>query len=182
MRAVAVALIAGFLLSSCGDDERGSAAATTTRFSDERRGFEITYPHSWNRAGIVLTPNLSDPVEILSVGTVRPVANTPSSACAQNPVETMARVGPRDVFFTILERTNQVSGEMRPGPPQLDAVVPDDSELPACLAREVPFKTYWMPFTMGGRGFYASAAVGDDVTPEVRAELQAALDSFHVAI
>jgi hypothetical protein len=150
-----------------------------TRFSDERRGFEVTFPSGWRRAGTVLTPGLSAPYEILSVGTVDPVPNGESARCAQHPVETMERVGPRDVFVTILERANVVSGEMRPGPPQLDAVVPDDSETPQCLGREVPFRTYWMPFQIGGRGFYANAAVGDDVTPAGRAELQAVLDSFH---
>ena len=40
------------------------------------------------------------------------------------PVETMDRVGPRDVFVTILERGGVPSGEMRVGPPQLEAVGP----------------------------------------------------------
>ncbi len=184
MRAAVVALIAALVLSSCGGDgERRAAAAVAaptgmTRFTDERRGFEITFPSDWRRADTVLTPALTAPTEILSVGTVDPVPNGASSACAQHPVATMGRLGPRDVFVTIQERANTVSGEMRPGPPQLAAVVPDDSELPACLEREVPFRTYWMPFEMGGRGFYANAAVGDEVAPERRAELQAVLDSF----
>ena len=74
-----------------------------------------------------------------------------------------------------------ISSEMRAGPPQLDDAVPDASELPACIGHGVPFRTYWMPFQAGGRGFYANAAVGDDVTPAGRAELQAVLDSFDVS-
>jgi hypothetical protein len=184
MRVSVTVLIVGLYLSSCGADaERRAAVAEEapvgmTRFSDERRGFEVTFPSGWKRAETVLTPMLSAPDEILSVGTVDSMPNGESSACAQNPVETMERLGPRDVFVTILERANTVSGEMRPGPPQLDAVVPDDSETPACLRRDVPFRTYWMPFQIGGRGFYANAAVGDDVTPAGRSELQAVLDSF----
>jgi len=94
------------------------------------------------------------------------VPNGEKSACAQHPVATMERVGPRDVFVTILERGNAVSGEMRPGPPQLDGTSPDDGELPDCIGHAVPFRTYWMPFTIGDRGFYANAAVGDDVPPD----------------
>jgi hypothetical protein len=185
MRAAVAVLVAGLVLSSCGADEeprRAAAAAAapagTTRFTDERRGFEVTFPSGWKRADTVLTPALTAPREILSVGTVDPVPNGEESACAHHPVATLERVGPRDVFVTILE--SAVSGEMRAGPPQLDAVEPDDSEAPGCLRRDVPFRTYWMPFEMGGRGFYADAAVGDDVTAEGRAELQAVLDSFAV--
>ena len=184
MRALPAVLVAGSILSSCGAEAerragRQAAPVGMTRFSDERRGFEVTFPSGWMRAETVLTPMLGEPREIVSVGTVHPVPNGESSACAQHPVETMERVGSRDVFVTIQERASAGSGEMRPGPPQLDAVVPDDSELPACLGRGVPFQTYWMPFQIGGRGFYADAAVGDEVPPEGRAELQAVLDSFH---
>ena len=116
------------------------------------------------------------------MGTVNPVPNTVGSACAQHPVETLERIGAQDVFVTIQERANVVSEEMRPAPPQLDAVAPDDSETVACVRSGVPFGTYWMPFQMGGRGFYANAAVGKDVPPERRAELQAVLDSFTVRL
>ena len=133
MRAFVTVLVVGLLLSSCGADaERRAAVAREapvgmTRFSDERRGFEVTF------------------------------------------------------LVTIQERANAVSGEMRAGPPQLDAVVPDGSETIECVTRDVPYRTYWMPFQIGGRGFYADAAVGDDVPPQGRAELQAVLDSFDVS-
>jgi hypothetical protein len=184
MRSAVAALLAGLILSSCGADEpRRAPAAPTgmTRYTDERRGFEVTFPSGWRRADTILTPHLTAPHEILSVGTVEPVPNGETSACAQHPVATMERVGPRDVFVTIQERGKAISSEMRPGPPQLDEVAPDDSELPACIGHGVPFRTYWMPFQAGGRGFYANAAVGDDVTPAGRAELQAVLDSFDVS-
>ena len=185
MRFAVAVLVAGLVLSSCGADEErpvpaaAAAPAGMTRFSDERRGFEVTFPSGWIRADTVLTPGLGEPVEFFSVGTVQPVPNG-ESRCAQHPVATLERVGSRDVFVTIQERRNVVSEEMRPGPPQLDAIVPDDSEMPQCLRRDVPFRTYWMPFQMGGRGFYANAAVGDDVPREGRAELQTVLDSFTV--
>ena len=148
-----------------------------TRFTEERRGFEVTFPSTWHRADTVLTPGLGDPAEIFSAGTIEPVPNG-ESRCAQHPVATMERVGPRDVFVTIQERANVVSEEMLPGPPQLDDVVPDTSETIDCVRHGVAFRTYWMPFRMGGRGFYANAAVGDDVTRAGRAELQAVMDSF----
>ena len=187
MRVSVCVLIAVLTLASCGSDVERPAAVTAaapagmTRFTDERRGFEVTFPSGWKRADTVLTPTLTAPREILSVGTVDPMPNTVASGCAQHPVETLERVGPRDVFVTILESANVVSGEMRPGPPQLDAVVPDRSEAPQCLRSAVPFRTYWMPFQIGGRGFYADAAVGDEVPPQGRAELQAVLDSFDVS-
>ena len=185
MRACAAVLLAGLILSSCGADEErapaaGVAPAGMTRYTDERRGFEVTFPSGWRRADAVLTPQLSAPREILSVGTVAPVPHPAGSAGAQHPVEPLERVGRRAGFVTIQESANSVSGEMRHGPPQLDAVAPDDSETEDCVRRGIPFRTYWMPFTMGGRGFYANAAVGDDAGSTGRAELQAVLDSFTV--
>ena len=183
MRVALTVLLAGLVLSSCGAEEERPVpvAAGTTRFTDERRGFEVTFPSDWMRAEEVLTPALTDPREILSVGTVEPVANDASSPCAQHPVATLARVGPRDAFVTIQERANELSGEMRQGPPRLDAVRPDAGEASQCVGHAVPFKTYWMPFELGGRGFYADAAIGDDASPELRAQLQAVLDSFEVS-
>ena len=187
MRAAPASLVIGLLLSSCGaEPERPAPAAAEapvgmTRFRDVRRGFEVMFPSGWKRAETVLTPALRAPTEILSLGTVDPVPNGESARCAQHPVDTMERVGPRDVFVTIQERANTVSEEMRPGPPQLHAVVPDDSETRECLRRDAPLRTYWMPFQIGGRGFYADAVVGDDVPPAGKAELQAVLDSFDVS-
>lgn len=149
-----------------------------TRYVDERDGFEVTFPSDWQRAGNSLTPALVDPDEILSVGTVAPLANDGSTGCAHHPTRTMARVGSRDLFVTVQERANQVSEEMVDGPPQLATAGVDESEVPACLGRPVPFRTYWMPFRSGERGFYASAAIGDDVSPEGVAELQTVLDSL----
>jgi hypothetical protein len=177
-------LLAGVLVSACGAErarapaDRVPAPAGTTRYVDERRGFEVTFPSAWRRARRVLTPALWEPREILSVGTVRPVANGPASRCAQHPTAAMGRLGPRDVFLTIQERTNQVSGGMEPGPPRLADVTADDSELPACVGHDVPFETYWMPFRSGARGFYANAAIGDDVPPARRAQLQRVLASL----
>jgi hypothetical protein len=182
MRTLAVCVLLA-LLAGCDADRARRAAghgapAGLTRYVDERRGFEVTFPSSWHRAPRVLTPALSNPREILSVGTVRPVVNDRSSRCGQHPTATLARVGPRDVFLTIQERANQLSPEMVPAPPRLADVTPDTSETAQCLARDVPLKTYWMPFRSGGRGFYANAAVGGDVTPRRRAQLQAVLDSL----
>ena len=89
MRVVCV-LIAGLALSSCGSDAerplpaKQEAPAGLTRFSDERRGFGVTFPSSWIRADEVLTPMLGAPREIVSVGTAEPVPNRVSSTCAQH--------------------------------------------------------------------------------------------------
>ena len=187
MRALVLVLLAGLLAIACGDDEGRSPAAAQsaapgmTRYVDERRGFEVTFPSDWQRARRVLTPTLIEPREILSVGTVEPVANHESSACAQHPLRTLARVGSRDVFVTIQERTNHVSRAMADGPPQLAGTRADDGELPACLKRPVRFKTYWVRFRSGARDFYAHAAIGDRVPREGVAQLQDVLDSlvFH---
>jgi hypothetical protein len=171
-------VIAALLLAGCGDQETElPAAAGMTTFTDERLGLEVTFPSDWQRAQESLTPALTDPREILSLGTVTPVANGEGVNCAQHAEATLARLGPRDAFVTVQERANATSSEMVEGPPRLAAVEPDDSEAPGCLQRDVPFETYWMPFRSGGRGLYAMAAIGDEADP---GPVQAVLGSLRL--
>jgi hypothetical protein len=179
--AVLALLLLALLAAGCGAEPEAPEAAAApglTTYTDERLGYEVTFPSGWQRAREVLTPALGDPWEILSLGTVEPVPNDDGSACAQIPVATLEGMGRRDVFLTIQERTNATSSEMVDALPQLSAVEPDTSEAGACLGHPVPFSTYWMPFRHGARGFYALAAVGDDADLQ---PLQRVLDSlrFH---
>jgi hypothetical protein len=182
MHRVAATLLLGLSVASCGQTPptpvADAAPAGTTRYVDERRGFEVTFPSGWQRARRVLVPWLAGPLEILSLGTVRPVANRPDSTCAQHPVETMRRVGPRDVFLTLQERTNQIAEGMEPGLPRLDRRHYEPGEVPDCLRRPVPFRTYWLPFHVGGRGFYLDVAVGNRVSARRRAQLEAVMASL----
>ena len=81
MRASMAVLVIGWFLSSCGADSvRDPVVAEVpigmTRFSDERRGFEVTFPSGWLRADAVLTPVLGGgrgPVGVVAVrGVHRP--------------------------------------------------------------------------------------------------------------
>ncbi len=101
------------VLVGCGEDGSPPRAAPAagggsagrpglTTFRDERAGFSVAFPSTWRRATTSLTPALSGPTEILSVGTgtLRP---GDASRCAQFPTHALQRLGRRDVFLTVQE-------------------------------------------------------------------------------
>jgi len=179
---MAAILVLGLVVAACEQAAPSPVAdpapAGTTRYVDERRGFDVTFPSGWQRAPRVLVGSLAGPLEILSLGTVTPVANRPDSRCAQHPVETMRRVGARDVFLTVQEVANEIVPGMRPGVPHLDRRPYEPGEAADCVGGSVPFRTDWLPFHVGGRGFYLDVAVGNRLSGRRRAQLESVMASL----
>jgi hypothetical protein len=128
--------------------------------SDSVHGFSVTYPDDWVRAGQSLTPELSDPHEILSLGTY-PLR--PACTDAYLPGNALADLGTGDVFITLQEASAQGM------PPRPAAFGPDAARIafhgfPACNGYgAVPFRGWWIAFADQGRGFYAFVALGPGV-------------------
>lgn len=72
---VAVLAIAGLVTAGTAwlnrpeSDRVVTAGGDLVSYDDAARGFSVQYPPTWRRATTTLTPNLDDPVEILSLGT-----------------------------------------------------------------------------------------------------------------
>jgi hypothetical protein len=64
--------------------------------------YHVSYPSNWHRASTSLTPNLSDPHEILTVGTGSLPVGGPR--CAQVPVNALEAVGATGALVSIQER------------------------------------------------------------------------------
>jgi hypothetical protein len=152
----------------------------TTYHSDEHE-FSITYPSLWNRAEQSLTPLLSDPLEIFSVGTqeLRPG----EELCAHMPDDALADMGPADAFVTIQEEQDlHDEGETYPARPLRFGVTEDfDLDRGADVECVPPhLLAGWMNFEVGGRAFYVLAAAGPEASEQTVDQIWAVLDSLEV--
>jgi hypothetical protein len=179
--ACAVALV--LLATGCGGASRapagerpaGAQRAGWTVVHDAARGFAVAFPSGWRRARRSLTPHLSDPREILSVGTGPFVVD--EGRCAHMPTGALARLGPGDVLVSVLERRGGGRGDpARPRPFRL--VRPDESEALACLSDPPRLRTWWRPFRDGDRAFYALVAIGLPAPAARRRQAERVLDSL----
>ena len=188
---LAVLLLTCLLASGCGSGEampapveapKGEEAATLEArdeepgpidWRDEERGFTVSYPETWQRAPSPLTPYLSDPLELLALGTyeLRPSGDR----CAHQPVNAIEDLGPRDVLIVIFERARPYAEggyPPRQGPPELAGgtgrfCVPGTNRSDS-----------WFSFGESGRAFYALIALGENASEETRAQLYAIYESI----
>jgi hypothetical protein len=167
-------IVAAVLLALAGCGEEGAGERTDwVAYRDEELGLAVRYPSDWHRAEERLTPNLGDPVEILSLGTHPLESGSPR--CNQFPVRAVEAMGPADVFVSVQERRRPVPGELSPRPqpfklptaPGNMFCVPDPRRNDA-----------WLSFGDGGRGFYMIIAVAQKASPETRRDLVEVLNSL----
>jgi len=78
------------------------AAPNWVSFQSVRYHYRVSYPSGWHRASASLTPHLSDPHEILTVGTGRLPVGGPR--CAQVPVSALEAVGATGALISVQER------------------------------------------------------------------------------
>jgi hypothetical protein len=162
-----------------------------TTLHDEKDDYVITYPAYWIVAEENLTPWLSEPGEILSLGTFPlRVSEDPDDGLRlwTAPVApfALADMTSQDVFVSLQESGTDV-GLFDPRPGRFgplgceDAIYgcrpSKDPDLPDA-ARNVPFRAWWIPFQDSGRGFYLFVAIGKDAPPELREEAWAVADSL----
>jgi hypothetical protein len=165
------------------------AGATNATLHDEERGYEVTYPADWIVADENLTPWLSSPGEILSLGTFPlRVSEDPEDGLRiwDAPVApaALADMTSDDVFVSLQETSLAGFGDRDRRPGTFGPRGCDVSIL-GCTPQEDPFEvafdSWWIPFSDAGRAFYLAIAIGDDVTPELREQAWAVADSLAFA-
>jgi hypothetical protein len=139
-------------------------------------GVRYTIPAGWHAATSSLTPHLTNPHEVLTVGTgALPVGG----ACAQFPSAALAAMRSTDALVTVQERLGTFRG-FRARPKRFSLGPPDTSEAQQCAGGNRSMHTYWFEFREGGRGFHVLVAVGVGA-PRARVdEALAVLDSLRV--
>jgi hypothetical protein len=144
-------------------------------------GIQVAVPEGWSVAQENLTPWLSSPVEVLSVGTFEmPVSHHPGDELrvSDAPVApaALAAMTATDAFVSL-----QASGSTN---------APDDrppsfrtaKDRPCCSARigDYPFTWWWIPFIDQGRAFYLFVAIGNHADSSISDQAWAIADSLVV--
>ncbi|HEV7806746.1 MAG TPA: hypothetical protein VGO80_13055 [Solirubrobacteraceae bacterium] len=163
------------LLAGCG----GAGDAPATAASRTVRGDGVRYllPADWHVASRPLTPHLSNPRELLSVGTGRlPVGGR----CAHMPSAALHAMRPQDVLVTVQERLGSTSS-FAARPAHFRATGDTRSEALECAGAQPTFSSYWFGFRVGGRGFHVLVAVGRNASPARAKQAFALLDSLRIA-
>jgi hypothetical protein len=181
-------LLAASVLVACGSGsaeemlapaEMTIQAPALTTYDDQEGRFSIRYPAAWERSMQSLTPGLTDPREIVSVGSyhMRPGGEL----CAHLPVNALEDLSPADAFLTIQERAQPHLADYPPRPTQFDLGKPTegfDGEL--CVREPGDLDQWWLPFRDGSRAFYALVALGTSASKETRQQVTQTLNSFHI--
>jgi len=161
-----------------------------TTLHDEMRGYTVTYPNDWTVTDENLTPWLSSPSEILSLGTFPlrvsehaddgfRLFDAPVAPAALQDMQS------DDAFISLQESGGVSAGstENRPdyfGPRGCDESIygcRPSQELPEAW-RKAPFRAWWIPFEDKGRAFYLFVAIGTEATPQLRQQAWAVADSI----
>src|SRR4051812_28613168 len=102
-------------------------------------GIRYTIPAGWHAASTSLTPHLTNPHEVLTVGTGSlPVGGQ----CAQFPSAALAALGPADALVTVQERLGTFHG-FPARPKRFSLGPPDTSEAQQCAGGNRSMHTYW---------------------------------------
>ncbi len=131
----------------------------------DRDGVVVTYPAGWAPAAESLTPRLTDPHELLALGTYPLVPG--GSRCAQFPELAIEDLGPTDGLIWLAER-QPVSPSTEQRPADLDAWLrtqPSDISSD-CLSEPKDFVHHYGEFTDAGRSFALYVAYGAEVSAD----------------
>jgi hypothetical protein len=155
-----------------------------TTYRDAQHGLSFTLPPGWHRAGRSL-PTLSDPREILSVGSYR-LRYKRRSRCGVPgcPLPALDGFGRGDVLISIQERRH-IRRPIEAGfAPRRRPFAPEPMRLhfpPGArwhCARRVLGRASWTPFADTGRAFYAFVAVGRAATSATRRDARRVIESL----
>jgi hypothetical protein len=172
-----VAVLASAPLAACGETDTRPASVERAAGG----GYSVSIPDGWHRAGHNLTPQITDPVEILSVATA-PFGR------GDGICDALVRVVPDGALVTLQER-----GHSEPGgahfpqrPPRFEPRPMDGgySTWPWCGRRDtaspIPMDHYWFGFSDAGRSFHVLVAFGKEAPEGVRSDAFELLDSLRL--
>lgn len=178
LRTSAYALAAAVLAAGCGATgtvaQERERAAEAARINDAQRGFSLTLPAGWHRAGSNLTPQLTEPREILTVATY-PLRYARRARCSVAGCPTPALNGFRAtaILLSIQERM-----DAKPAGKDVPIALRDQRAVSARCARDRVAWFAFEPFSEAGRRLYAFVAMGKRAPASAKADLERLLASL----
>jgi hypothetical protein len=185
---LAVAL-GGALAHAPGAAEAPGASSPRIH-GDAARGIAVPLPAGWRIAPRSLTPNVTDPHEVVSLGT----GPMPAAArdCAHMPGRAIDHTAPAGAFVSLQERSRTVAAaaDAAADPDPLRGYPPRPARwklLPAAAAEGFVCVTasrvqvWWRPFRENGRAFYLLVAIGRDAPAARRAQALAVANGLRIA-
>jgi hypothetical protein len=170
-----------FAAGECGQAE---PPADWTSYRSAQWGYTVSFPANWQRATRSLTPKLTDPREILSLGTV-PLRYRPTN-CEAFAGSAQQDLGEQDVLLTVQERgiptpeQGYPEGKIDNVGPRPERFGPESGSSPRptdCPGSQALIQ--WIDFADAGRHFYALVAFGRSAPAELRRDAYRILDSLH---
>jgi hypothetical protein len=187
---VAAALtVLAALAAGCGADSQTQGPVLAderwTVEVDRERGFSMELPPGWTRATVKLTPQITEPREILTVATL-PIEDVgPYDMCGPASRSALTAFTDADALVTLQEagrgalRINPLSH-----PPRPQRFAPEDfphsSIFTDCLVADLPVEDHWFGFADAGRAFHVLVIVGRAAPAHVRDEAWSILDRLQL--
>jgi hypothetical protein len=177
------------LVVGCASESQTDRPVLATERSrvevDRNRGFTVELPSGWRRATAKLTPQITDPLEILTVATLRITRVGPYDTCAPGARPALAAFTEKDALVTVQEsgrgalRINRLSHPPRPDRFRREAY-PYGSTFTACFVGDLPVEDHWFGFADAGRAFHVLVIIGRAAPEHVRDEAWSILDRLRV--
>jgi hypothetical protein len=187
-RAVLLVLVLfGALAAGCGREASRPAAEAKpsewTSYRDRERGFEVAVPAGWRRASGSLTPNITEPREILALATVGLRGSPRDNYCRPWDEPWLPELSERDALVTIQEGgRGSLSLNYRSYPPRPERFRPEQfphgSTLTQCFVRDLHVTDHWFGFSDAKRAFHVLVIVGRSAPERVRTEAWRILDGL----
>jgi hypothetical protein len=180
----AVAALAVLLLG-CGSESRThrpvQASAHWTVEIDRDHGFSVELPSGWIRASGKITPQITEPLEVLTVATLPIAGADPHGVCEPGSRPALPAFTAHDALVTLQEsgrgalRINPLSHPPRPDRFR-PKTFPDGSTFTDCFVGDLPVEDHWFGFADAGRAFHVLVIIGRAAPTQVRDEAWSILD------
>ena len=144
-------------------------------------GFSLELPSGWTRASGKITPQITDPLEILTVATFSIAGADPQGMCEPGSRPALPAFTARDALVTLQEsgrgalRINPLSHPPRPERFRPENF-PDGSTFTDCFVGDLAVEDHWFGFADAGRAFHVLVIIGRAAPIHVRDEAWSILD------
>jgi hypothetical protein len=170
---------------ACGGESRterpAQAGTHWTVEIDRDHGFTVELPSGWRRASGKLAPQITEPLEVLTVATLPVAGADPHGVCEPGSQPALAEFREDDALVTLQEsgrgalRINPLSF-----PPRPDRFQPQDfpggSTFTDCFVGDLPVTDHWFGFADAGRAFHVLVIIGRAAPSHIRDEAWSILD------